>query len=60
MTINNSEIRVLLTASGGIHTLSVIDCLRNNYENTNPDSVLNGDIDEFLENSLFRSKEKNK
>ena len=32
MTINNSEIRVLLTASGGIHTLSVIDCLRNNYE----------------------------
>ena len=34
--------------------------LRNNYENTNPDSVLNGDIDEFLENSLFRSKGKNK
>ena len=34
--------------------------LRNNYENTNPDRVLNGDIDEFLENSLFRSKGKNK
>jgi len=34
--------------------------LRNNYESTNPDSVLNGDIDEFLENSLFRSKGKNK
>jgi peptide chain release factor 2 len=34
--------------------------LRNNYENTNPDSVLNGDIDEFLENSLFRSRGKNK
>ena len=34
--------------------------LRNNYENTNPDSVLNGEIDGFLENSLFRSKGKNK
>ena len=34
--------------------------LRNNYENTNPDSVLNGEIDEFLENSLFRPKGKNK
>ena len=34
--------------------------LRNNYENTNPDSVLNGEIDGFLENSLFRSKVKNK
>lgn len=29
---NCTEIRVLLTASGGIHTLGVIDCLRNNYE----------------------------
>ena len=34
--------------------------LRNNYESTNPDSVLNGNIDEFLENSLFRSKGENK
>jgi len=34
--------------------------LRNNYENTNPESVLNGDIDGFLENSLFRLKEKDK
>ena len=34
--------------------------LRNNYENTNPNSVLNGEIDGFLENSLFRSKVKNK
>ena len=32
--------------------------LRNNYENTNPDGVLNGDIDAFLENSLFRLKGK--
>jgi peptide chain release factor 2 len=34
--------------------------LRNNYESTNPDSVLDGDIDDFLENSLFGSKGKNK
>ena len=32
MTIKNSDLRVLLTAAGGIHTLGVIDCLRNNYE----------------------------
>ncbi len=32
MTIDNSEIRVLLTATGGIHTLGTIDCLKNNYE----------------------------
>ena len=32
--------------------------LRNNYENTNPDKVLNGDIDDFLENSLFNLKKK--
>ena len=34
--------------------------LRNNYENTNPESVLNGDIDGFLENSLFILKKKDK
>ena len=34
--------------------------LRNNYENTNPDNVLNGDIYGFLENSLFGLKSKNK
>ena len=32
MKMNNSEIKVLLTASGGIHALGVIDCLKNNYE----------------------------
>ena len=32
--------------------------LRNNYENTNPDKVLNGEIDDFLENSLFNLKKK--
>ena len=28
--------------------------LRNGYENTNPDRVLDGEIDEFLENSIFK------
>ena len=32
--------------------------LRNNYEDTNPESVLNGNIDGFLENSLFNLKGK--
>lgn len=32
MKQNNSIVRVLLTASGGIHALGVIDCLRNNFE----------------------------
>ncbi len=30
--------------------------LRYNIENTNPDQVLNGDIDEFIEGSIFRAK----
>jgi len=30
--------------------------LRNNLENTNPESVLDGDIDEFLEAALYRTK----
>tara|TARA_Y100000817_G_C16593630_1_gene427533 strand:- start:37 stop:198 length:162 start_codon:yes stop_codon:yes gene_type:complete len=32
MKQNDSIVKVLLTASGGIHTLGVIDCLRNNFE----------------------------
>ena len=32
--------------------------LRNNLENTDPDSVLDGDIDEFLEAALYKLKEK--
>ena len=32
--------------------------LRNNLENTDPDSVLNGDIDEFLEAALYQTKNK--
>ena len=31
--------------------------LRNDYEDTNPTNVLNGDIDGFLENSRFKIKE---
>ena len=30
--------------------------LRNDYEDTNPSNVLNGGIDSFLENSLFKLK----
>ena len=28
---------------------------RTNYENSNPDKVLDGDIDVFLENSLYKT-----
>ena len=31
--------------------------LRNNLENTDPDSVLDGDIDEFLEAALYQTKD---
>ncbi len=31
--------------------------LRNNLENTDPDSVLDGEIDEFLEGALYETKE---
>jgi peptide chain release factor 2 len=34
--------------------------LRNNLENTDPDSVLNGDIDAFLEAALYQTEKKNK
>ena len=33
--------------------------LRNNLENTDPDSVLDGDIGGFLEAALYQTKEKN-
>ena len=33
--------------------------LRNNLENTDPDSVLDGNIDGFLEAALYQTKEKN-
>ena len=34
--------------------------LRNNLENTDPESVLDGDIDEFLETALYKAKDKQK
>ena len=34
--------------------------LRNNLENTDPESVLDGDIDGFLEAALYQTKKKNK
>ena len=34
--------------------------LRNNLENTDPEGVLNGDIDSFLEAALYKTKGKNK
>jgi len=34
--------------------------LRNNLENTDPDSVLDGDIDGFLEAALYQTKQKKK
>ena len=34
--------------------------LRNNIENSDPESVLDGDIDGFLEAALYHTKEKNK
>ena len=34
--------------------------LRNNLENTDPEGVLNGDIDSFLEGALYKTKGKNK
>ena len=34
--------------------------LRNNMENTDPDRVLGGDIDSFLEAALYQTKKKNK
>jgi len=34
--------------------------LRNNLENTDPEGVLNGDIDRFLEAALYKTKKKNK
>ena len=34
--------------------------LRNNLENTDPESVLNGEIDGFLESALYETKERKK
>ncbi len=37
-----------------LHPYRMVKDNRTNYENSNPDNVLNGDIDNFLENSLYK------
>ncbi len=37
-----------------LHPYRMVKDNRTNYENSNPDKVLDGDIDEFLENSLHK------
>jgi len=36
-----------------LHPYRLVKDNRTNFESTNPDKVLNGEIDEFLESSLF-------
>ena len=42
-----------------LHPYRLVKDLRNNLENTDPESVLDGDIDGFLEATLYKTKEKN-
>jgi len=37
-----------------LHPYRMVKDNRTNYENSNPDKVLDGEIDEFLENSLYK------
>ena len=37
-----------------LHPYRMVKDNRTNYENSNPDKVLNGDIDSFLESSLYK------
>ena len=37
-----------------LHPYRMVKDIRTNYETSNPDKVLNGDIDSFLENSLYK------
>ena len=37
-----------------LHPYRMVKDNRTNYENSNPDKVLNGEIDEFLESSLYK------
>ncbi len=38
-----------------LHPYRMVKDNRTNYENSNPDKVLDGDIDDFLEKSLYKS-----
>ena len=37
-----------------LHPYRMVKDNRTNYENSNPDKVLDGEIDDFLENSLYK------
>ena len=37
-----------------LHPYRMVKDIRTNYENSNPDKVLDGEIDDFLENSLYK------
>ena len=37
-----------------LHPYRIVKDNRTNYENSNPDKILNGDIDSFLESSLYK------
>ena len=37
-----------------LHPYRMVKDNRTNYENSNPDKVLDGDIDKFLESSLYK------
>ena len=37
-----------------LHPYRLVKDNRTNYESTNPDKVLDGNIDEFLESSLYK------
>ena len=40
-----------------LHPYRLVKDNRTNYENTNPDKVLDGEIDDFLENSLYNKND---
>ena len=46
--------------SYALQPYQLVKDLRNNLENTDPESVLDGDIDEFLETALYKAKDKQK
>ena len=37
-----------------LHPYRMVKDNRTNYENSNPDKVLDGEIDDFLQNSLYK------
>ena len=41
--------------SYGLHPYKMVKDNRTNFENSNPNKVLDGDIDSFLESSLYKT-----